>query len=292
MMPKAILSPQAEEDLSDIGAYTEKQWGKRQRKKYIAQLINKIKKLAKNPTNYIPMKGQIGSLLATNNLAILLEIVIILVPVYFGYALITHIGGNSLRAGIFIGTPTVVISIMLIHFSLWLRGDNWSEFGLNMPNSWLRTGLWSLGVIVTVSLSVVVVQNIATQVFETKPLDTSRFEALRGNLPLLITAVLSIWISAAFGEEILVRGFLLNRFAEMLGESRLSWLFAVILSSVVFGLGHFFQGMTGVIVTSGVGIVYAIMYLLTGKNLWVTILAHGILDTIGFVSIYAAQQKS
>ncbi len=49
MIPKAILSPQAEEDLSDIGVYTEKQWGKRQRKKYIAQLINRIQRLAKNP---------------------------------------------------------------------------------------------------------------------------------------------------------------------------------------------------------------------------------------------------
>jgi toxin ParE1/3/4 len=49
MTPKAIISPQAEEDLSDIGVYTEKQWGKRQRKKYIAQLINSIKRLAKNP---------------------------------------------------------------------------------------------------------------------------------------------------------------------------------------------------------------------------------------------------
>jgi len=109
---------------------------------------------------------------------------------------------------------------------------------------------------------------------------------------LLVVVVLSTWISAAFGEELLVRGFLLNRFANMLGDTRLSWFFAVILSSFVFGLGHFYQGMTGVIITSSVGIVYAIMYLLAGKNLWVTILAHGILDTIGFVSIYAAQQKS
>jgi toxin ParE1/3/4 len=50
MRPKqAILSPHAEEDLSDIGVYTEKQWGKRQRQKYITQLINRIKRLAKNP---------------------------------------------------------------------------------------------------------------------------------------------------------------------------------------------------------------------------------------------------
>jgi toxin ParE1/3/4 len=50
MTPQAIISLQAEEDLSDIGAYTEEQWGKRQCQKYIAQLINGINRLAKSPT--------------------------------------------------------------------------------------------------------------------------------------------------------------------------------------------------------------------------------------------------
>jgi len=122
-----------------------------------------------NSTKYMLMKGQLGSLLATNNLAILLEIAIVIAPVCLGFVLITHIGGNSLRAGIFIGTPAVVISIMLIYIGLWLRGDNWSAFGLNTPNSWLRIGLWSLAVMVGVSLSVAIVQNIATQVLGAKP---------------------------------------------------------------------------------------------------------------------------
>lgn len=44
-----IISPKARLDLIDIGIYTEEQWGKRQRKKYLNQLESRIKKLAKNP---------------------------------------------------------------------------------------------------------------------------------------------------------------------------------------------------------------------------------------------------
>jgi toxin ParE1/3/4 len=50
MMPDIIISPKARRDLIGIGIYTEKQWGKRQRKKYLSQLKTRIKRLAKNPT--------------------------------------------------------------------------------------------------------------------------------------------------------------------------------------------------------------------------------------------------
>jgi toxin ParE1/3/4 len=50
MTPQIIISPKANRDLIGIGIYTEKQWGKRQRKKYLNQLKTRIQKLAKNPT--------------------------------------------------------------------------------------------------------------------------------------------------------------------------------------------------------------------------------------------------
>jgi toxin ParE1/3/4 len=50
MTPDIIISPDARMDLIGIGIYTEKQWGKRQRKKYLDQLNRIIQRLAKNPT--------------------------------------------------------------------------------------------------------------------------------------------------------------------------------------------------------------------------------------------------
>jgi toxin ParE1/3/4 len=44
-----IVSPLARRDLIQIGVYTEKQWGKRQRKKYLGELKSRIEKLAQTP---------------------------------------------------------------------------------------------------------------------------------------------------------------------------------------------------------------------------------------------------
>ena len=35
------------------------------------------------------------------------------------------------------------------------------------------------------------------------------------------------------------------------------------------------------------GVLFAITYLATGRNLWAAIIAHGVLDTAGFVMMYA-----
>jgi toxin ParE1/3/4 len=49
-MAKIIISPLARTDLAEIGIYTEKHWGKQQRKNYLDQLKNRIHRLVKNPS--------------------------------------------------------------------------------------------------------------------------------------------------------------------------------------------------------------------------------------------------
>jgi toxin ParE1/3/4 len=50
-MKEVILSPEAEEDLKDIGIFTEKHWGRKQRKKYLAQLGKRMDFLAAHPAH-------------------------------------------------------------------------------------------------------------------------------------------------------------------------------------------------------------------------------------------------
>jgi uncharacterized protein len=61
---------------------------------------------------------------------------------------------------------------------------------------------------------------------------------------------------------------------------------AVLLSAVLFGVSHISQGLSGVISNFLGAIVYGILYVLAGWNLWVPILAHGLEDTIGFLLIF------
>ena len=73
-------------------------------------------------------------------------------------------------------------------------------------------------------------------------------------------------------EELLYRGFLLwylSRITEL-------WL-AVVISALIFGAGHVYQGGKGMVRTACFGLVAAGLYLLT-DSLWASMVLHAALD--------------
>ena len=119
-----------------------------------------------------------------------------------------------------------------------------------------------------------------------QPIDRSPFDVLRGNVPALIFGLLVVWTLAAFGEELIFRGYLMNTIARILGHRKGSWVMACLINSILFGLGHTYQGISGVILLGIVGLLYALFYLGSGRNLWVPILIHGLYDTSAFLVIF------
>ena len=72
----------------------------------------------------------------------------------------------------------------------------------------------------------------------------------------------------------------------MLGGARNPALPAVILSAVIFGSVHFYQGIAGVVDNTCTGIIFAALYLTQRRNLWSNFLAHGFIDTIAVLLFY------
>ncbi len=96
-----------------------------------------------------------------------------------------------------------------------------------------------------------------------------------------------MWINAAIGEEILFRGFMMNNIQRAMGDGRLAGVVAAALVAVPFGLLHYFgQGWYGVIMTGSVGFLMGLFFLLTKRNIFTVIIAHGVFNSIGFVAIY------
>src|ERR1700730_3273184 len=170
--------------------------------------------------------------------------------------------------------------------SLRLRGQRWKDVGFTIAPNWPM--LLFVGLLV--GLGMEALELFATQPLLTKLLnqgpDLHQYKVLIGNARLLILGIVLAWVLAAFGEESVYRGYLLNRCAGFFGELRNAWITAAILVTVLFGFAHFAQRPTGVIENIIDGGILAAVYFATNRNLLAPIIAHGIRDTVDVLLIY------
>jgi membrane protease YdiL (CAAX protease family) len=95
-----------------------------------------------------------------------------------------------------------------------------------------------------------------------------------------------VWTFAAFGEELGYRGYLLTRAADLGNRSRAAYVLAMVCVAVLFGFGHYYKGPEGVLDSTYSGLVLGTLFLVSGRNLWAPILAHGLSDTYAVVLVY------
>ena len=98
--------------------------------------------------------------------------------------------------------------------------------------------------------------------------------------------MLIVWVFAAFGEEIAYRGYLITRAADLGRGSTAAYWVAMILVAVLFGYGHYYKGPAGIIDSGIAGLILGAAYMLAGRNLWASILAHGFINTFGVIVLY------
>ena len=84
-----------------------------------------------------------------------------------------------------------------------------------------------------------------------------------------------VCITAGICEELVYRGFLLHYLHVM--PFHLDITRALVVSSLIFGIGHLYQGIAGVVQTTVIGFVLGAMFLLTG-NLLLPIVVHAVID--------------
>jgi len=102
----------------------------------------------------------------------------------------------------------------------------------------------------------------------------------------MLIYMLLLWTLGALGEELVYRGYLMNRVADMLRNNKAAWIVSLLVVSVIFGCAHLDQGSTGMIENILAGLLLGGLYLACGRNLAVPVIAHALGDTIDFVLIY------
>lgn len=173
--------------------------------------------------------------------------------------------------------------------AVWLTlagGGTLGDLGLERPRRLALVPLQALAILVVF----VVAQNLAPLLvvpfFEPESPDMSRYDYVRGNLPAAISLAVALPLAAAVPEEILYRGFLIGRLAQLLTTVPGGAGIAVLLQALVFGAVHFQWGAGGIFLATVMGTVWGFAYLLCGRNLWVVIVAHSMAQLALVAQLY------
>lgn len=190
------------------------------------------------------------------------------------------------------GSIAIWCAILVATIFMKRRKATWQSLGLVLPKDrrdWLiNIGLAFLTVVMVFLLMGLVLDPILSHYSLDKPADVAnRFQFFLGKPLLFITYLITVvWIGAALGEELLMRGFLLNRLTDVFGKNKMGWVVAMVIHAIVFGMLHIYQGLAGIITTTFIALVLGTVYLVAKKRLLPVILAHLIINTISLTAFY------
>jgi uncharacterized protein len=170
--------------------------------------------------------------------------------------------------------------------ALRLRRLRWRDVGFKRNRGWGSTLALGIGAgLLMEAFELFVSQPLLIRITGKQP-DLSDFKSLEGNLKLSLLGLALIWTMAALGEEMVWRGYLMSRLADLGKRTRLAWIVSLVAANLLFGFGHSYQGVTGIIDEGLMGVLLGLMFLGTGGSLAVPIIAHGVQDTVDLLLIF------
>ncbi len=215
---------------------------------------------------------QVRPLNALIDLSIFLTVMFLVRTIY-----IDSIGfwGNALFKSI----STVGVATALLYW----RKQSWKDLGLTKPDKFIKllgiTGIAVVSAIVSIMIFEIFIRDLFSPESESS---SSVFNNLEGNISLFFSIILFVWIES-FLEELQDRGFSLNRFESLFAKVPLSTILAVLFQAAIFGFRHTYDLSPRSITTGLIGLVFGIVYVLSGKNLWPLIIAHIVLNSMSMI---------
>ena len=189
---------------------------------------------------------------------------------------------NMVQAGfVLIAASTILRDLALVGlilFFLWRNGESPELIG------WASRGVLADAVLGLI-LSPVVIAMIAALGASLQSLGLSgpqqplpSFLRPQGTDQIILATLLVVVV--AISEETIFRGYLVSRIGDVTGSIPL----AVLLSSVIFSLGHAYEGLAGMIAVGVMGAVFAVL-LLWRKSLVAPMVIHFANDFAGIVLV-------
>ncbi|KPU56395.1 MULTISPECIES: CPBP family intramembrane glutamic endopeptidase [Bacillus] len=97
-----------------------------------------------------------------------------------------------------------------------------------------------------------------------------------------------ICITAGVTEELLFRSFMMNYLSQLFPA--LSIIGVLVISSIIFGLAHFYQGWKGIVGTMILGFMLGRVYVTTG-SIYPSIIIHMLIDLLVLIRLFILKGK-
>lgn len=167
-----------------------------------------------------------------------------------------------------------------------VRGQHFRDIGFRRPRRWATVPLWAIGIMTAYFAAQALAPILISSFMELPRPDFSRYGHVYQNLPAALTMALVLPFTASIPEEIIYRGFLFDRLTSIFGSGVLGSTLTVLAAALIFGAIHFQWGLGGVLVTSIMGLVWGVAFLLCGRNLWIVIIAHSLGHILFVTQLY------
>ena len=181
--------------------------------------------------------------------------------------------------------PIVVLIVVWLYLK-YIAKENFSDIFFSFKRFQVKA-IW-IGIIAAILLSLFfrfAWDPFINNIIPSGKIDLSDFASIRNNPVNYAIMLLLALLVGGFYEEIIFHGFIFTRL-EKIFKGKWATIIAFILTTIIFGLYHFQQGLKGILLTAVAGAVYHVLILKFNRNLWYGVFAHAFFDFIGLTLIY------
>ena len=176
-----------------------------------------------------------------------------------------------------------VTVLVLITYLLKRRNKGWKDLGFRRPDNWLKAAVSFVLCVVSIAL---IFNFVIQPLFPHGANEINNGRTISQGEFLFQLFVIGLG-TAAIGEEMLMRGFVLNNLNELFGFNLLGTTLSVMIQAFLFGILH--SGIQGMVSAGVIGLILAVFYIISGRNLWVVMAAHAVPDILSIISSYQNQ---